>query len=467
MYSGIMIAGTGSGSGKTTICMAILAALKKRGLDIAAFKCGPDYIDPMYHRKVLGIPSHNLDPFFCDEAGLKRVYSDAMERTKAKLAVIEGVMGYYDGIGIEGKASCYDVSRACGLPVILVINGRGMVSSAGAIIRGFKTYKEQNNICGVIFNNVSENAYRILENVAASENVTCLGYLPNNKEYEIGSRHLGLLTADEALDIDNKTERLADDAEKYLKLDELISLIETETLTDTEGDSPLPTYKTGSICGRKDTLAGNMRSDETERKLRLAVARDEAFSFIYEENLEMLESLGCEPEYFSPIKDREIPQNADGLYIPGGYPEIHADELEANESMRESIRDAVESGLPTIAECGGFMYLHDDIEGKKMAGIIKGSVHSRKRPVRFGYGTMSSEKDTLLLAAGESMRVHEFHYYDSDDPGSDYISVKAGNGNVSRCAYATDTLYAGFPHIYLPGAPEAAKRFVEAMRRKK
>ena len=440
MQPRVLLTATGSGCGKTTITIALLKALKQRGLKVASFKCGPDYIDPMYHRETLGIPSYNLDPFFCDQEGLKTVLSNGMK--DCDIALLEGVMGYYDGIGTEGKASTWEVATQTDTPAILIVNAKGMSNSVGAVIKGFLSYQKNHQICGVIFNQCSKGMYPLLSTIAEKEGVVPLGYMPYKPELSLESRHLGLLTANEVKDLSEKIEALGELAEECLSLDGILGLAEKS------GDIETPV-------------------SPEERKncnLRLAVAKDEAFCFLYQENLEVLEKAGCELIYFSPLFDVALPEDCHGLYLPGGYPELYLEKLSQNTEMRKNMKAAIQEGMPTIAECGGFLYLHENLEGNPMVGVISGNASKMEKLVRFGYGTMEGKTDSMLLKKGEQIRIHEFHYFDSEQNGNDMMITKASNGKVYECAYATSSLYAGYPHLYFPANPSVADHFVQAMK---
>ncbi len=437
--SRILIAGTNSGCGKTTVTIALIAALKARGLRTASFKCGPDYIDPMFHREALGVSAHNLDPYFSEREGLRSLFCI---NAGGDISVIEGVMGYYDGIGAEGSCSTYDVARAVEAPVILVVNARGMSTSAGAMLKGFSDFKKDSNIKGVIFNNINGMTYPLLREVAERAGIRAYGYLPKDDSCALESRNLGLVTAQEVEDILSKIERLGCAAEKSIDIDALLELAGAAPVI------PQPERPAESCM-------------KTDSKPVIAVANDKAFCFLYSENIELLRELGCEIAYFSPLKDEKLPDGISGLYLCGGYPELYTQELSANASMRRSIREAIGAGLPTIAECGGFMYLHDSIDGIPMAGVIPGNSFKTQRLQRFGYTKITAVHDNLLGKAGDSIRAHEFHYYDSESNGADYTAQKASNGMTYPCCHATDTLYAGYPHIYLPANRGFAEAFVK------
>lgn len=433
MNDRVLIAGTHSGCGKTTVTCALLSALKSRGVSIAAFKCGPDYIDPMFHREAQCVPARNLDPFFCTKEQLCFELSEA----GGSLSVIEGVMGYYDGIGAEGRASTYDVARETETPVILTVNVRGMYTSAGALIAGFRAFREHSGVQGVIFNGASPMLYGGLKGIAKEAGVTSLGFLPFDAALSVGSRNLGLVTAEEITDLKARLAALGALAEKHIDLDGVMGL-----------------------ASRAPALQPARAKPERIADVRIAVARDRAFCFLYRENLELLEALGAELCFFSPLSDTTLPEGIHGLYLPGGYPELYLKALSENRPMLGAVKSAVLGGLPTLAECGGFMYLNDDIDGIPMAGAIRASACRTEKLQRFGYVTLTAGRDTLLCRAGESIRAHEFHYYDSTDCGNAFSAEKPGSGRRYACIHGTETLFAGFPHLYFPANPGFAESFI-------
>lgn len=429
----ILIAGTNSGSGKTTVTLAILSALKKRGLHIASFKCGPDYIDPLFHRQALGIPSYNLDPYFLNNSGLNRLLSNY---SCSEILIIEGVMGYYDGISTTTEASTYDVAKKTQTPVILVMNTKGMCASAGAVMKGFKDFMPNSNIKGVIFNRLNPSMYPYMSNIACENGLIPLGFLPQCDSLSIPSRNLGLYT-----DIsNNKLSKIFDElsnlAAENLDLDSILNLAETA-----------PSLSETNNYFQKKTSA------------KLALSKDEAFCFIYEENIDLLKSLGFEIEFFSPLHDSQLPNNYDALWICGGYPEAYSKELSTNKKMLSSLKSAIQHRMPTIAECGGFMYLHRKMDGHDMVGVIDAESSETKRLQRFGYINLTAEHDNLLCKKGESIRAHEFHYWTSSDYGDSFIAKKAGKNLSYPCIHASETMYAGFPHLYLPANPSFAHNF--------
>lgn len=438
-----MIAGTGSGCGKTTVAVALLNALKERGLNVAAAKCGPDYIDPMFHRSVIGAPSANLDSFFFDENTLKALL--AKHGANRDITVIEGVMGYYDGLGLTSeRASAYELAGVTETPVILTVNAKGASLSILAQIQGFLTFEKNSRIMGVFLNNCTEKVYSALKaEIEKRFDIRALGFLPKLDSAEIGSRHLGLITADEVENLKEKLAILAAQAEKTLDIDAILALAEG--------------------AGDLEYLPIAVKKHEP---VRIAVARDIAFCFYYEDSLSMLENMGAELVPFSPTDDETLPGNINGLYLGGGYPELHAEKLMRNASMRESIKTAVEGGLPTIAECGGFMYLTKSIAGLDAVGAIDADCFDNGGLTRFGYVKLTANRDNMLCKAGESIPAHEFHRWDSTDCGAGFTAEKA-DGRRWECVHASDTLFAGFPHFHFYANPVFAENFYNACLKRK
>ncbi len=445
----IMIAAVSSGSGKTLITCGMLAALKRKGISLASFKCGPDYIDPMFHRTVLELPSRNLDSYFAKPELLRSVLTEGAK--DAGLAVIEGVMGYYDGTDFcSTAASSYEVARQTGTPALLVLNAKGMSLSAIAAIKGFMDFRADSNIQGVIFNQISRAAFDGLK-PAAEEilGIRVCGYVPFVADCQLESRHLGLVTPQELQDIRSRLDRMADVLEETLDL-ELIQAI--------AGEAPeLESIPAAEIpC---DPASG-------ERQVRLALAMDEAFCFYYEDNLDLLRSLGAELVPFSPIRDRKLPEDCDGLILGGGYPELYVESLSSNMEMLSAVKDAVENGMPCIAECGGFLYLHDRMEDMNRreypaAGVIHGTGRYTGKLGRFGYIDLELQQDQMFGGKGMRCRGHEFHYYDSTENGQAAIARKPTRKRSWECMHGTDNLEAGFPHLYYRSNPAFAENFIK------
>ena len=436
----ILIGGTHSGCGKTTVTCAVLAALKARGLTVSSFKCGPDYIDPMFHSSIIGADAHNLDSFFCDDNCIRQLLWE--NGKNADISVIEGVMGYYDGA--DGRGSAHSVAAITDTASVIVLDCKGSGESIGAVMKGFLMYKIPNNIAGFIFNRLPARLVPMAERICTEMGTEYFGCMPP-KSPSIESRRLGLVTAAEIDDLREKTAELGRLAEEHIRLDRMIEVSERCFPEFTE-------QKLHRIC--------------TDSSPKIAVAADRAFCFTYSENISLLKRLGCAVEYFSPMEDEKLPDNCRGLILSGGYPELHAERLAANSSMRECIKTAINRGLPTIAECGGFMYLHDSIrtsDGTEypMAGVIGGTAFETDRLQRFGYVTMTAERDCLLCCKGESFPAHEFHYWDSTDCGADFTAAKS-DGRSWKCVHATSALYAGFPHLYFYSDVRLAERFAAA-----
>jgi len=443
VHDRILIAGTGSGCGKTTVTSAVLRALQRRGVPLRAFKCGPDYIDPMFHTAVLSIPSRNLDLFFEDGAGVRGQLARALP--PGAVGVMEGVMGFYDGIsGTTDTASAAHLARETGTPAVLVARPKGQSLSLAAVLKGFREFAP-NTAAGVILNGVSRGMYPFYREIAEKSGLKVYGYLPELPEASIPERHLGLVTAQEMERLQEKLDLLADAAEDGIDLDGLLTLARGASALADETAPLLPACK---------------------QRLRVAVARDTAFCFYYEDNLDVLRALGAEIVPFSPLLDAGLPPGIDGLYLGGGYPELHAARLAGNASMREAVRRAVSGGLPTIAECGGFLYLHETLSGADgipypMAGVLPGGARLATRLQNFGYVTLTAQRPSLLADEGQSIRAHEFHYACAPDCGGAFRAEKP-NGRAWDCVQATDTLYAGFPHLYFRSNLDFAARFLRA-----
>lgn len=437
----IMLAAPASGSGKTLITCGILKALKNRGFQLTAFKCGPDYIDPMFHGRILGISSKNLDSYFTDEETTRYLF--AREACQADFSLLEGVMGYYDGIaGISEQASAYDIARITKTPVVLIVDAKGMSLSVLALIRGFLEFQKDSQIAGVILNRISAGMYpRLKQQIEEVLPVKVLGYVPMVSEYVIESRHLGLVTPDEVEHLQEKMEGLAQVLEETLDLDLLFTLgAQAEELEYQEPE--FPAYHAKGV--------------------RIGVARDEAFCFFYRDNLELLERLGAELVYFSPLHEQELPKDISGLILYGGYPELYAKKLSENQSMLSMIRERIFHGMPYLAECGGFMYLHqwlEDMEGTAypMAGVFEGRAFRTKRLGRFGYISLEPKNKPENISRG-----HEFHYFDSTNNGTDYVARKPLSERNWECIHENQGSVAGFPHFYYYSNPQMAVDFLKA-----
>ena len=438
-----LLAAPRSGSGKTTMTCALLMALKRRGCAPCAFKSGPDYIDPMFHRAVLGVESRSLDLFFSAPETVRALYAKGAAGHGA--AVCEGAMGFYDGQGLTTRASAWELADTLGLPVLLVVQPGGASVTLAAEIQGLVHFRKNSHISGILLNSCSEKLYKLLKDLLERETgLPVLGYLPRLPQAAVESRHLGLKTAGEIADIQEKIALLAD--RLVMDWEKLAAVTER------------PCPEGGRLSPRGTASAS----------VRIAVARDGAFCFTYAETLDALREAGAEPVFFSPVRDTALPEGVCGLYLPGGYPELYAQALSENKTMRASIRQAVNAGLPTAAECGGFLYLGqslEDTEGKSwpMAGVLPGAGVRAGRLVRFGYAILTAKRDSMLFRAGENLPVHEFHHWDSTANGTAFTARK--NEKMQwECGFANENFYAGFPHLYWAGTPLPG-RFVRAAER--
>ena len=461
-----MLTAMNSNAGKTVMTCALLAALKNRGTDVRSFKCGPDYIDPMFHSRVLGIPSRNLDLFLQGEAKIK----ETLFRHGGEMAVLEGAMGYYDGMAGTESCSAWETAEKTGTPAVLTVRPKGAGISLAAQILGMMRFRaghenvrtvpfpENSGIGGILLADCSRSLAAYLRPVLERETgLPVLGYMPPMKEAELESRHLGLMTAGEIRDLTARTEILAEQAEKTIDLNALIRIAESaEDSADMRA----------SMKEASDFQAG--REGDQAPFCRIAVVLDKAFCFCYEDSLEALRRAGAELVFFSPLTDGHLPENVQGLYLCGGYPELYAQELSQNRSMLQSIRESIQDGLPVIAECGGFLYLQKELEDENghmwpVCGVFPGNAFRTGKLQRFGYQWLRAETDSMLFRSGEKIPAHEFHYWDCTMNGTDLTSVKP-DGRMWPCGYADDRMYAAFPHLHLGGEFPLAARFVKRCR---
>ena len=437
-----LLAAPRSGSGKTTMTCALLMALKRRGCAPCAFKSGPDYIDPMFHRAVLGVESRNLDLFFSAPETVRTLYAKGAAGHGA--AVCEGAMGFYDGLGgVSDRSSAWHLADTLDLPVLLVVEPKGQSLTLAAELNGLVNFRTPSHIAGILLNNCTARMHVLLAPMLEKETgLPVLGFLPKLPEAVIGSRHLGLYTAAEVENLQQKLALLADAAEEHIDWPRLLALCEKE-------QPVLPE-----------------KAPQPSARVSIAVAQDEAFCFTYAETLEAFRDAGAEVVFFSPLRDTALPENIGGLYLPGGYPELHARELSENTSLLREIKQKIESGLPTAAECGGFLYLGQsltDAEGQSwpMVGVLPGEAKDAGRLVRFGYAALSADSDSMLFRAGESFPIHEFHHWDSTANGTALAAKKPVGGAEWRCGFVNEHFYAGFPHLYWAGTP-LPQRFAAA-----
>jgi cobyrinic acid a,c-diamide synthase len=444
---GMIITGTHSGCGKTTVTLGMLAALRKKGLTVQPFKAGPDFIDAGLHRMACGRTSRNLDLWMCGDAYVKACFQ--RHAAAADVSVVEGVMGLYDGgQGTAGLAS------ALGLPVFLVVDGYGMAESAGAVVEGFRSFgRGAVNIAGVIFNRVaSPNHFnRLKEGV---KDIPVLGSLPRDLNFEIPHRHLGLVTAEEdPLTLEN-LDRLADTIISNIDIDAMLSLgCRVNGLTiNGKASSPQATPRPRQVC-------------------RVAVAYDRAFCFYYEDNLDLLRDAGAEIVFFSPLADKAIPAGADAVYIGGGYPELYAETLSQNSSMLASVRDWAEASKTMYAECGGLMYLSEGLYDQNscyfpMAGVFQFRTKMRQGRSSIGYREVLLKNDGVLGQRGSTLRGHEFHYseiaggqrYPQD--ALQYIIKDRAGAVLPDEGYQHKNTLAGYIHLHFGSNPNLAKAVI-------
>lgn len=436
-----MVSAMKSGSGKTLITLGLINILKNMGKTISIYKTGPDYIDTMYHEKIAGTPSTNLDPFFLEPeyrpGELKNLF---FKNILYDTAIIEGAMGLFDGVYGEGKrCSACIVSEEIGVDVILVVDMDELEKLEEYL------NKFSNRVKAVIVNKLPPDCdIELLKTKINAMDLVLLGYLYMDESYRIESRHLGLYEPQK--DIFSIVDRVSEQLEKSLDFDALykfIVKIESSDNFTVKFDPKIPKY-------------------------RLAFAYDEAFSFTYEENIEVLKEYSFEIVKFSPIHDKKLPDNIDAIWLSGGYPELYAKELSSNTSMLNSIKEA--KNIPIIAECGGFIYLHESFENNngevfKGVGLIEAKAFKTQKLVRFGYIEIEAKSDSFLMKKNQKFRSHEFHYYDSTNNGEYAHAVKANKSKEWNCINAYENIFAGFPHIYLRGYEFLVENLVEYLER--
>ncbi len=453
MGARIMLAGVSSGVGKTTLTVGLLAAFRRRGLDVCPFKAGPDYLDPTYHALAAGRPAQNLDGWLTPHERLRAAFAAA---AGGDLAIVEGVMGLYDGVDYLGEAgSSAELAKLLGLPTILVVDVRAQARSAAATVLGFQRLDPAVPLVGVIVNRVGGAAHYagVREAIEATTGLPVLGGLPRLPD-AIPERHLGLVHAGEAgAEASARIAAIADAVAESCDLDAILALARRAAPLEPGQLPPLA----APICPRPT----------------IAYARDEAFSFYYGANLDLLRRAGADVVPFSPLRDAALPPGTAALYLGGGYPELHAARLAANAPLLVAIRAALVAGLPCYAECGGLMYLTaglTDREGDERAlvGALPGRAIMRERRSHLGYVTIRALVDTPLLRAGETLRGHEFHYSTWEDLPADlphaYVARSRRGGAERMEGYARGNLLASYVHLHFWSEPALAERFVAAAR---
>lgn len=451
----LIIAGTQSGVGKSSLTLALVGAFKRRGMRVQTFKVGPDYLDPGHLARLSGIPCYNLDGWMAGEDYCRRLFHDAC--ADADIAIVEGVMGLFDGSSAETlSGSTAEIASWLDLPVFLVVNAHGMARSIAALVKGYAEFDTQVRIAGVIANMCgSESHGRWLQQaLEAAGAPSLLGTITRDAFPELPSRHLGLVSAEETEWGEGLIDSLRDVAENAIELDKLMQLATTPTLAADEPIEP------GVSVGHK---------------LKLAIARDEAFQFYYSDLFDALKAREVELCFFSPLEDDAIPVDCDGLYLGGGYPELHAQQLAANESMRHSVTEFCNSGKPVYAECGGLIYLCREVDVEEdswpMVGVLPSRARMLKKRKTLGYVEATFQKSTFFGDVGTRLRGHEFHYSElCDNPiGRDgwqaaYRLKKNRGGQIRDEGYQKDNILASYAHLHLASQPQALDALIESLR---
>lgn len=437
----LVISASGSGAGKTTITCAILKALVEKQYAISAFKCGPDYIDPMFHTTISGAPCHNLDSFLMTEEQCRTLFAEKSQGMD--IAVVEGVMGYYDGIADSVEGSTYHMANTLKAPVLLVVNCKGMALSSSALIKGFAEFMPSSRIQGILLNGVKSGMYQFYKKIIeANTGIRVYGYLPTLEKFRLASRHLGLITPYEIRDFQKTAERLA------------------QTIADTVDLSGLI-----ELAKSAEPLEYQPSSFPKVAEVKIAIAKDRAFNFYYEDSLFVLEQMGAQLVPFSPLEDKPLPEGISGVYIGGGYPELFSETLSGNERMLASLKEAVAQGMPVLAECGGYMLLCQGMSDKQgfyvpLAGVVESRCEMTNHLQQFGYITLTAQRDNLLCKKGHQYNGHEFHYSESTNNGDGFVAVKPFSGKTWECIHLTENLFAGFPHFHFRGNPDMAESFL-------
>ncbi len=458
----LLIAGQASGVGKTTITLGIIAALRRRGLSVQPFKCGPDYIDPTYHSLAAGRACRNLDTWMLRPEQMVASFQRAV--AGADVALIEGVMGLFDGSSYtEEQGSAAQIAKLLGAPVLLVLDIGKLARSAGALALGYQRFDPALNLAGFLLNRAgsASHAEGCEAAIRAATGLPVLGWLPKESGLHIPERHLGLVPTGERTALDGLLRAGADAVERHFHLDRILKVA-----AQAQGGSASP--------AQPPDRSPQSRQPSSSRPL-LAVARDEAFSFYYPDNLELLAQAGARIHFFSPLRDRALPQETAGLYLGGGFPELYAARLSANRPLWEAVRRLHQEGRPIYAECGGFMVLTQalvDQEGRSwpMAGLLPGRARMVGRLAGLGYRVATALDHNLLLPAGTQVRGHEFHYSVWDVAPEELAGRHAwslrrhqGDGAARLDGYAQDNLLASYLHVHFGQDPELARRFVARM----
>ncbi len=459
MIPRLLIAGTHSGVGKTTVTVGLITVLRARGLAVQPFKVGPDYIDPTYHTLAAGQPCRNLDTWMVPADQVRALFVHAARQ--ADIAVFEGVMGLYDGFGYDDETgSTAQVAKLLRAPTVLVLDASAMARSAGAAALGYQRFDLDLPLAGFIVNRVSSESHGrgVAATIQRATGLPVLGWLPRDPALEIPERHLGLVPTAEPGRWHAFVDAAAHVVERHLDLDRLLAIA---------GKAP-PLVVADTALVRP----GGQRS-AVGRRPRIAVARDEAFNFTYEDNLDLLQAAGAEIVFFSPLRDTALPPGTAGVILSGGFPELYASQLAANAGMRQALHQAYGQGMPIYAECGGLMYLTEaivDLDGRghPMVGLLPGRSVMTGR-LTLSYRLAQAAGDSWLLTAGETVRGHEFHYSvwegrPANLPPACELLPPSGEGEFRLEGAQVDNLWASYVHVHFWGKPELAGRFVEACR---
>lgn len=448
----LLFAATTSGTGKTTICCGIMRALKNRNIKVQPYKVGPDYIDIEYHALASGIKSRNLDEFMLPSEEIKYLFAKNAENKD--INIVEGVMGLYDGLSDRYDfCSSASMAKLLDIPTILIIDGKAMAGSAGALVLGFKNLDKDVKIAGVIANNVSSDShFNIIKNaVEKYAGVKVIGRIPKDEKFSLSSRHLGLTPSVEVEDLDKKMDYIASVVEKYIDLDQLLEIANSESIQYDKN--------------RRESI-------KNITNVKLALAYDKAFNFYYQDSLDLLEEMGVELVKFSPIKDKKIPENVQGIFLGGGFPEVFAKEISENKELLQDIKQKSLNNMPIYAECGGLMYLGKELESTdgnfyEMSGILDGKSIMSKRLQRFGYCTGTAQDQTTITNIGEEVNGHEFHYSDFiTDENTIYTMQKTlSDGSLKKWngGYRKNNTFGTYLHTHFAGNYKIALNFIKNM----
>lgn len=486
----LVIGGTTSGVGKSTIALGLMAALSRRGLTVQPYKVGPDYIDPSYHTKAAGRPSRNLDGWMLSDAIVLELFGRGAEG--ADIALVEGVMGLFDGVsGLDETGSTAQMAKLLDAPVLLVVDVSATARSAAAMALGYARLDPDLKVAGVILNRIATSRHRdwTKEAIEGLTRLPVLGALPQLPALELPERHLGLIPVAERPRIDAFLETLIPLVEAHLDLDRILALARSAPALPLpsgllhKSPPPVPSPSEGGGSGRGCRLrtfmhmglpqANGVLRRDTEAPTcvaRIVMANDEAFSFYYADSLDLLTAAGADLKAFSPMHDRALPEGAQGLYIGGGFPEQFADRLTANDALRRQILEAARDGMPIYAECGGLMYLTEgivDCDGHAypMVGAIPGRAVMERGRLTIGYVEVEPLHDNILAMPGMHLRGHEFHCAQWECPGPACAAYRILNQNGRLEGYRRGNLLATFVHLHLAIDPSLARRFVASCAR--